>query len=151
MRFLTLHVNSYLSARLLRRDDQKCLKSYQEPDNVESERRWLCSRSIEKGDEQNPSFSCSNARAGKIAKLTSQHQSDHRCPPPVCASFCRVGLPRSPLSTLQVLPSKGWDLPSGYRQFGLLLVGFSSLRIDAKGHPLSTGSTDCDGGKAKKT
>ena len=108
-------------------------ESYQDPVTRVEEALVVLS-SIEKGDEQNPSLVAQRA-SGEIAKLTSQLKVTTVVLHPFAHLFAELSSPEVAIDILKCT------------QQGLTAVGlqtirtpfgwFSSLQIDAKGHPLS--------------
>ena len=108
-------------------------ESYQDPVTRVGEALVVLS-SIEKGDEQNPSLVAQRA-SGEIAKLTSQLKVTTVVLHPFAHLFAELSSPEVAIDILKCT------------QQGLTAVGlqtirtpfgwFSSLQIDAKGHPLS--------------
>ena len=132
MRFLTLHVNSFCCT-ITEKGRSKVFESYQDPVTRVGEALVVLS-SIEKGDEQNPSLVAQRA-SGEIAKLTSQLKVTTVVLHPFAHLFAELG---SPEVAIDILKCTQQELTA----VGLLTIRtpfgwFSSLRIDAKGHPLS--------------
>jgi threonyl-tRNA synthetase len=132
MRFLILHVNSFCCT-ITEKGRSKVFESYQDPVTRVEEALVVLS-SIEKGDEQNPLLVARRA-SDEIAKLTSQLKVTTVVLHPFAHLFAELG---SPEVAIDILKCTQQELTA----FGLQTIRtpfgwFSSLRIDAKGHPLS--------------
>ena len=132
MRFLTLHVNSFCCT-ITEKGRSKVFESYQAPVTRVGEALVVLS-SIEKGDEQNPSLVARRA-SGEIAKLTSRLKVTTVVLHPFAHLFAELG---SPEVAIDILKCTQQELTAvGLRTIRTPFGWFSSLRIDAKGHPLS--------------
>ena len=108
-------------------------ESYQDPVTRVEEALVVLS-SIEKGDEQNPSLVAQRA-SGEIAKLTSQLKVTTVVLHPFAHLFAELG---SPEVAIDILKCTQQELTAvGLQTIRTPFGWFSSLQIDAKGHPLS--------------
>ena len=108
-------------------------ESYQDPVTRVGEALVVLS-SIEKGDEQNPSLVAQRG-SGEIAKLTSQLKVTTVVLHPFAHLFAELG---SPEVAIDILKCTQQELTAvGLQTIRTPFGWFSSLQIDAKGHPLS--------------
>jgi len=132
MRFLILHVNSFCCT-ITEKGRSKVFESYQDPVTRVEEALVVLS-SIEKGDEQNPLLVARRA-SDEIAKLTSQLKVTTVVLHPFAHLFAELG---SPEVAIDILKCTQQELTAvGLQTIRTPFGWFSSLRIDAKGHPLS--------------
>ena len=132
MRFLILHVNSFCCT-ITEKGRSKVFESYQDPVTRVGEALVVLS-SIEKGDEQHPSLVARRA-SGEIAKLTSQLKVTTVVLHPFAHLFAELG---SPEVAIDILKCTQRELTAvGLQTIRTPFGWFSSLQIDAKGHPLS--------------
>ena len=132
MRFLILHVNSFCCT-ITEKGRSKVFESYQDPVTRVEEALVVLS-SIEKGDEQNPSLVARRA-SGEIAKLTSQLKVTTVVLHPFAHLFAELGFPEVAIDILKCTQQELTAV--GLQAIRTPFGWFSSLRIDAKGHPLS--------------
>ena len=132
MRFLILHVNSFCCT-ITEKGRSKVYEDYSDPVTQVGEALIVLS-SIEKGDEQSPARVAERA-SGEIVKLATQLKVTIVVLHPFAHLFADLGPPEAAIDILrrtqQELTNRGLQCirtPFGW---------FNSLRIDAKGHPLS--------------
>ena len=132
MRFVILHVNSFCCT-VTEKGRSKVFESYQDPVTRVEEALVVLS-SIEKGDEQQPTLVAQRASA-EITKFASQLKVTTVVLHPFAHLFAELG---SPEVAIDILKCTQQELTAvGLQTIRTPFGWFSSLQIDAKGHPLS--------------